>query len=84
LATVQLRRGRRGEYRIEQPPVSSSRQVTLVELLDRILDKGVVLSGDITLAVADVDLVRVGLKALLASVESIERERQTDLQGPLG
>ena len=51
----------------------AQRQVTLLELVDRILDKGVVLSGDITLAVADVDLVQVSLQALLASAATIER-----------
>jgi gas vesicle structural protein len=55
-------------------------QVTLVELVDRILDKGVVLSGDITLAVADVDLVQVGLRALLSSVAATERERAPGTQ----
>jgi len=48
-----------------------ARQVTLVEL-DRILDKGVVISGEITLAVADIDLVQVGLLALIASVDRLE------------
>ena len=43
-------------------------QVTLVELVDRVLNKGVVLTGDITLSVADVDLVYVGLRVLLASI----------------
>jgi hypothetical protein len=52
-----------------------ARQVTLVELLDRILDKGVVISGEITLAVADIDLVEVGLRALIASVDRLERLR---------
>jgi len=58
--------------------VSSSavaqRDVALVDLVDRLLDGGVVIAGDITLAVADVDLVYVGLRALVASVETIERE----------
>jgi hypothetical protein len=40
-----------------------------------VLDKGVVLSGDITLSVADVDLVYVGLRVLLSSVEAAERRR---------
>jgi hypothetical protein len=53
------------------------RQVTLVELLDRILDKGVVISGEITLAVADIDLIEVGLQAVLASVDRLERPRGT-------
>jgi len=47
-------------------------QVTLVELVDRVLGAGVVLTGDITLAVADVDLVYVGLRVLLASVSTFE------------
>lgn len=48
-------------------------QVTLVELVDRVLASGVVLSGDITLAVADVDLVYVGLRVLLTSVSTLDR-----------
>ena len=48
-------------------------QVTLVELVDRVLNKGVVLTGDITLSVAGVDLVYVGLRVLLASIASLER-----------
>ncbi|TML56336.1 MAG: gas vesicle protein [Actinobacteria bacterium] len=51
-------------------------QVTLLELVDRVLNKGVVLSGDIVLSVADVDLVYVGLRVLLSSVASIEGERR--------
>jgi hypothetical protein len=47
-------------------------QVTLIELVDRVLNKGVVLTGDITLSVAGVDLVYVGLRVLLASVASLE------------
>jgi Gas vesicle protein len=47
--------------------------VALVDLLDRLLAGGVVLTGDITLAVADIDLVYVGLRALISSVASAER-----------
>ena len=47
-------------------------QVTLIELVDRVLSTGVVLTGDLTLAVADVDLVYVGLRILLASVATLE------------
>ena len=50
-------------------------QVTLIELVDRVLNKGVVLSGDITLSVADVDLVYVGLRVLLSSVGTLDRLR---------
>ena len=55
------------------------REVTLVDLVDRLLGGGVVITGDITLAVADVDLLYVGLRALVASVETIERDLGVDL-----
>jgi gas vesicle structural protein len=55
----------------EQRPLQQ--QVTLIDLVDRVLNKGVVLSGDITLSVAGVDLVYVGLRVLLASVGTLER-----------
>jgi hypothetical protein len=48
-------------------------QVALIDLVDRVLNRGVVLSGDITLSVAGVDLVYVGLRLLLASVGTLER-----------
>lgn len=54
----------------------NEREVTLLDLLDRALDKGVILWGDITLSVADVDLVYLGLKVLLSSVETAERMRR--------
>jgi hypothetical protein len=56
-----------------------ARQVALVDLVDRLLDGGVVIHGDITLAVADVDLLYVGLRALVASVESMNRELGTSV-----
>ena len=52
------------------------KRVALLDLLDRVLDKGIILDGQITLAVADVDLVYVGLKALLSSIETAERMRR--------
>lgn len=45
------------------------RDVTLLDLVDRAISHGVVLQGDITISVADVDLIYLGLKALLTSVE---------------
>lgn len=53
--------------------VSRSRDVTVVELLDRLLDKGVVLAGDLTISVAGVDLVELSLRVLLCSTESAKR-----------
>jgi hypothetical protein len=54
--------------------------VTLVDLLDRLLEGGVVLTGDLTLAIADVDLVRISLRALICSVE-VDRGGATDPGG---
>ena len=48
----------------------ADRDVALVDLVDRLLNGGVVIAGDITLAVADVDLVYVGLRALISSVST--------------
>jgi Gas vesicle protein len=52
--------------------VSAERDVALVDLVDRLLGGGVVIAGDITLSVADVDLVYVGLRALVSSVATAE------------
>lgn len=53
---------------------ASQQDIALIDLLDRLLAGGVVLAGDITLAVADIDLVYVGLRALISSVASAERQ----------
>jgi gas vesicle structural protein len=80
VAAVQLRARGAGavtSVELERRDVSDLRQrVTLVELVDRVLNKGVVLTGDITLAVADVDLVYVGLRLLLSSVATLEEGRE--------
>ncbi|MGW3088948.1 gas vesicle protein [Streptomyces sp. NPDC001108] len=44
------------------------RQVALIDLLDRLLTGGAVLTGDIVLSIADVDLVRISLRSLIVSV----------------
>ncbi|MEV5241099.1 gas vesicle protein [Streptomyces cinnamoneus] len=48
----------------------ADRRLTLVDLLDRLLAGGVVLTGDLTLRIADVDLVRIDLRALISSVDA--------------
>ena len=52
----------------------AERDVALIDLIDRLLGGGVVIVGDITLAAADVDLVYVGLRALVASVGTAEEK----------
>ena len=55
--------------------VPAGSRITLVELVDRLLDKGVVVSGEVTIAVADIDLIKLGLRVLLSSVETMEKQR---------
>jgi hypothetical protein len=50
----------------------AEREVALVDLVDRLLGGGVVIAGDVTLAVADVDLVYLSLRALISSVATAE------------
>jgi chloramphenicol 3-O-phosphotransferase len=43
-------------------------RTSLVDLLDRLLGSGVVLTGDVTISLAGIDLVTVKLRALIATV----------------
>jgi Gas vesicle protein len=49
-------------------PSDVDNRIALVDLLDRVLAGGVVVSGELTLAIADVDLVHISLRTLLTSV----------------
>jgi hypothetical protein len=48
---------------------SQAREVALIDLLDRLLQGGVVIDGEITLAAADIDLVSLDLRVLVAAVD---------------
>lgn len=50
---------------------STTLDVPLVELVDRLLNRGVVLTGELTISVAGVDLIYLGLSVVLTSVETI-------------
>jgi len=53
--------------------VLRQQRFTLLELLDRLLDKGVMVKGEILLTVADIDLVYLNLGLILSSVKSVEK-----------
>ena len=53
--------------------IVEKRNFTLLELLDRLLDKGVMVKGEILLSVADIDLVYLNLGLLLSSVKTVEQ-----------
>ncbi|AXI77897.1 gas vesicle protein [Peterkaempfera bronchialis] len=58
-----------------QPPaVGEGPQVALVDLLDRVLAGGVVISGEVTLCIDDIALVRISLRALVASIRAAEAD----------
>jgi len=63
--------------------IAKSKDVTLLEILDRVLDKGVVIAGDMVISVADVDLIYLGLKVLLSSVETMEKLRGSPFISPM-
>lgn len=53
--------------------VDESERVSLCEVLDRVLNKGVVLRGDIIITVADIELVYLGVELILCSVDRARR-----------
>jgi hypothetical protein len=58
-----------------QPPIAErvldAPESTLLDLLDRLLDRGAMLTGDLTLGVAGVDLIYVRLSALLCAADRV-------------
>ncbi|MFV5994864.1 gas vesicle protein [Streptomyces sp. NPDC056231] len=61
-----MRAASRSEATPEEP--LPQRQIALIDLLDRLLSGGVVLTGDVVLSIADIDLVRISLRALIVSI----------------
>ena len=50
------------------PAALPAQEIALVDLLDRLLAGGIVLAGDITLAIADIDMVQISLRVLITSL----------------
>jgi hypothetical protein len=61
------------------PPPAYAAGESLVTVLDRVLDTGIVVDGQIVLTVAGVDLVFIGLRALVASIDTA---RHMAMAGP--
>lgn len=47
-------------------------RVSICEVLDRVLNKGVVVAGEVTISVAGVDLLYLGLNLVLTSIETAQ------------
>ena len=56
-------------------------RLALVELVNRVLDKGVVVTGEVTISIGGVDLLFLGLQIILSSVETLKRAEGLNLHG---
>ena len=56
----------------ELPP-SHHRATGLVDVLDRVLDKGLVVAGDIRISLADVELLTIRIRLLVCSIDKAEQ-----------
>jgi len=50
--------------------LDTEEHMTLCEALDRVLNKGAVIMGEVTISVANVDLIYLGLQLVLTSIET--------------
>jgi chorismate-pyruvate lyase len=57
------------EHELRQRFVSRRDEQTLVDVIDRVLDRGVVIAGDVVLSVAGIDLVHLELRLRLQGVD---------------
>ena len=58
---------------MENSTIHLQREISLAETLNRVLNKGAVLTGDITISVADIDLLYIGLNLIVSSVETMRQ-----------
>jgi gas vesicle structural protein len=48
-------------------------ELSLLETIDHVLNQGMVISGEIVISVANIDLIYIGMSLLLGSVDTIDR-----------
>ena len=71
----------------EELELDEDEELSLLETLDHVIDHGLVLAGEVTIAVAGVDLIFLGVNLLLGSVETVNRvlgEREQRIELLLG
>lgn len=56
-------------------PEKKELELSLLETLDHLLDRGVVIAGEATISVGDVDLLYLGLNIVVANVDALVRTR---------
>ncbi len=60
--------------------MDEERDLSLLETLDHLLDRGVVIAGEATISIAGIDLVYLGLNVVLANVDTLNRSRDRQLE----
>jgi len=65
------------EFDPPQLAMDESERLSLCEALDRIINKGAVVIGEVTISVADIDLVHLSLQLVLQSIDSAIRRQNT-------
>lgn len=66
---------------IQTLTIDGENDISLLEILDHVLNSGVVIHGSIVISLAGVDLVYVGLNVILTSVETALRNLDAGEQG---
>ena len=63
--------------------IVDTEELVLSDLVNRVLDRGVVIAGEITISVANIDLIRVGLNVYIAAIETeLQRSAERDRSRP--
>jgi gas vesicle structural protein len=57
----------------EEPMSKELEELVLLEMLDHLLDRGVVIAGEAVISIGDVDLLYLGLNIVLANVDAVMR-----------
>ena len=57
----------------ERQQIIRAEPANLADLLERVLDKGIVIAGDITLSLGDIELLTLRIRLLIASVDKAEQ-----------
>ena len=58
-----------------EAPLSPEDELTLAELVNRVLDRGAIVAGEVVISVAGIDLIYVGLQVAIAAAETVNRPR---------
>lgn len=65
--------GRESSGAHPHPSLCEDEHISLCEALDRVLNKGVVITGEVVISVANIDLIYLGLQLVLTSVETARK-----------